>query len=158
MASVDILDLPSQGGKVLIYDLDQPVGPNLPNRRDDVLLVQYMMREVPKSGRFKPDPFPAPLTVDGVPGPGLFANIKHFQNLQKLRLAGKHSATDGRIDPIPSTSAISTTGVQYNMVTLNLAFQVSRPKDYPLMAAANDCPNELRPKVTPRFLVNLSAA
>ena len=153
MANVDMLYLASQG-HVLIYDIDAAVGPGAPNKRDDILLLQYLMREVPRSGRFQPEPFPSPLLVDGNPSPGLFANIKHFQRLMKLKLPAGMVAQDGRIDPIPSTSVFATTGVQYAMVTLNLAFQVSRPKDYPLMAAANDCPDDIRVKVTPRFLVN----
>ena len=55
----------------IAYTVDQAVGKACPNRRDDVLLVQFFLKVVsegPEQSDFTPDGF-APMNIDGLWGP-----------------------------------------------------------------------------------------
>jgi hypothetical protein len=141
MAKVKILQFADR--RALIYCVEGSVGPGAGNRRDDVLLVQYFLREAFKSGFFKSEPFSGDLAVDGAAGPRTFAAILHFQKAsQKL---GVPISTDGRVDaPIGEQAAGSISNTAYTIVRLNQAFNKARPSDRGRVSVASDCPGELR--------------
>ena len=151
MAKVALLR--STSARHLIYSVDEGVGPGRPNRRSDVLLVQYFLRESFKgTPKFQREPFPEVVKVDGVAGRQTFAAIDHFQKV--LKKGGSSIATDGRVDPVAGDQthgAIS--GTQYTIIFLNQGFSVARPGDWPRVSRAGDCPGDLRPLlVEPEFV------
>ncbi|MEI7685373.1 MAG: hypothetical protein WCL32_10120 [Planctomycetota bacterium] len=150
MAKVKILQFAD--GRFLVYCIDGAVGPGAGNRRDDVLLVQYFLREAFKSGFFKNDPFSGDLAVDGAAGPRTFAAILHFQKVSKK--LGVAISTDGRVDaPIGEQAAGSISNTPYTIVRLNQAFNKTRPLDRGSVSVASDCPGELRALLKePKFI------
>jgi hypothetical protein len=151
MASIDTVRTGKEG-RMLFYDLDHAVGPGAPNRRDDVLLVQYFMKQVPNSRRFQSAPFPAPLNVNGIADQSLFANIRHFQAACR-KINPLLSVVDGKIDPVPGDKNRSPTSkAQYSIINLNLLFRDARPIDYERVSEAADCPADLRKQLAPRFM------
>ena len=143
----------SSEGPTLFYSVSAAVGPGAPNRREDVLLVQYLLRESFKGPGFLAHPFPGPpLVVDGVASPNLFAAIVHFQRVARLR--GRTIATDGRVDaPVGEQMRGSISQTQYTIIFLNSAYDQARPQDYPRVSKAGDCPAELRlPLREPSFI------
>lgn len=136
----------SSGEAKLYYDVNFAVGPGATNKRDDVLLVQYFLRECfLKHSSFKTNPFPkGVVAVDGIAGQQTFAAILHFQKAAKAR--GSPVALDGRVDPPvgeKATGSISQT--QYTILLLNSAFKQCRPQDWSHVSQAGDCPSDLRP-------------
>ena len=136
------------------YNVNTAVGKGAPNRRDDVLLVQYFLREIFKGvSAFKGDPFPGgALAVDGRSGPQTVAAIRHFQKVaQKRKIA---TAQDGRVDPpVGERFYGSISQTQYTIVTMNAAFKKARPQNWPRVSKASDCPGELRPRLRePKFV------
>ena len=97
----------------LVYSVDQAVGEGCPNRRDDVLLVQFLLRTLREDTEengvkypgFRP-PGQDPIDIDGVFGPQTNKYIRFFDaELNRQRAGQPESAkvvTDGRIDPIAS--------------------------------------------------------
>src|SRR5262245_22639083 len=147
MARVSLVQTATQGPKNF-YNVDAAVGPGAPNRRDDVLLVQYMLRENFKIlNTFGRDPFPGgSVAVDGAAGPQTFAAILHYQNT--LKKGGSSIATDGRVDPPVGDKTVgSTSNTQYTILFLNLGFKTARPQDWPRLSQAVDCPAEIRPQL-----------
>lgn len=60
-------------GQRYFYNVDRAVGPGCPNQRDDVLLVQYLLKWLyAKSGDLHYrtlQPLSEPMKVDGIAGP-----------------------------------------------------------------------------------------
>ncbi|MFO1294657.1 MAG: hypothetical protein U1F07_16590 [Rubrivivax sp.] len=86
----------------VIYDVDAAVGRNAPNRRDDVLLIQFFLRvamENADSPGYRP-PGQEAIAVDGRWGPQTQAYIDFFQQEAKRRNPARMPITDGRIDPL----------------------------------------------------------
>jgi peptidoglycan hydrolase-like protein with peptidoglycan-binding domain len=155
MARVSLTQFNDAGGAPRnFYNVDTAVGQGCPNRRDDVLLVQYFLRESFKGvSDFKKDPFPGGvLAVDGRAGPQTFAAIRHFQKVSKAK--GFSSAQDGRVDPpVGEKFHGSISQTQYTILTMNVAFKKARPQDWPRVSKASDCPGELRPRlIEPTFI------
>ena len=156
MARVSLVQ--TSKGPVNFYNVDGSVGPGSINRRDDVLLVQYFLRENFKTSRFISNPFLGGiLQVDGKPGQQTFSAILHYQTV--LKKDGFSIATDGRIDP-PVNEQIrgSILNTQYTIVTLNLGFETARPQDWPKVSQAGDCPGELRPLLKEPTFISKSGA
>jgi hypothetical protein len=115
----------------LVYSVDQPVGPGCPNRRDDVLLVQFLLRVAmednpPKNVGYRP-PDERPITVDGLFGRQTAAYIRYFQEEDGRRVQqGQFQfapATDGRIDPVASGTAFGAhSKTLYTIVDLNIVY------------------------------------
>lgn len=106
------------------YTVDQAVGAGCPNRRDDVLLVQHLLRiawkDVGASKGFRPAGETEPLKADGVYGTKTAKFIKHFQEEANNRGAGV--AKDQRVDPVLSgTSSGSVSHKFYTILAMNAA-------------------------------------
>ena len=153
MAKVDILFTRTEG-TLLFYNVERAVGPGCVNNRNDVLLVQYLLREAFKTPFFSRDPLAGFAGLTGLADQMTLAAIMHFQRgLRKERAV--LSAADGRIDPAGTDPISSISHTQYTIINLNLAYQTRRPNEYPIIAQAADCPAELRVALKPpRFLTN----
>jgi hypothetical protein len=132
------------GQACLYYTVHAAVGPGAPNRRDDVLLVQYLLRECFKSKKFTAAPFPGGVVgVDGVAGQQTFAAIRHFQSVGKSQ--GQNMVQDGRVDPPATDTTVSSISqTVYTILNLNSVFRGYRPQDWSRLSQAPDCPAELR--------------
>jgi hypothetical protein len=115
-----------------IYNVEQAVGTNSPNAREDVKLVQYLLAGVYG---------PASLQVDGWIGPVTTGFIERFQ--QDSRKAGNNVLADGRVDKAFSyTSKISQT--VYTIILLNMACRTGNPAWY------NRLPEKVQLSAAPR--------
>lgn len=114
-----ILDLTGRfGNNEPIFDVEMAVGPDAPNRRDDVFLVQYLLHKTIGEGQMLYRPPikvigvpPGDLAVDGRFGPQTAAWIRGFQRAIAEREGGCGPHRDGRVDPARGrlTSAITRT-------------------------------------------------
>jgi peptidoglycan hydrolase-like protein with peptidoglycan-binding domain len=125
-----------------------------PNKRDDVMLVQYLLKRVYEQGHNcnpqlggntwgDPHVSIAGLKIDGLYGPRTASAIQQFQ--LELRRNGNSIATDGRVDPEigeEATSSISKTG--YTISWLNKYFWVLYPTLAPDITLDPECPAELK--------------
>ncbi len=145
MARVSLIRLKTNDPYV--YNIDDSVGPGAPNRRDDVLLVQYFLKSIndkrdAASPRFAPLPL-APsevFKVDGVAGPITFRAIEHFQ--QQAAQQGRKVVADGRVDKVTTTNVPNTLSV------LNNFYFILRRADFANIAMAADCPNDLKASIS----------
>jgi hypothetical protein len=106
------------------YTVDQAVGTGCPNRREDVLLVQHLLKiawnDAGASKGFRPPGEAAPLSVDGMFGPQTARFIKFFQEEAIRR--GANCATDQRVDPaVSGTSSGGLSGKFYTILAMNSA-------------------------------------
>lgn len=119
-----------------------------PNKRDDVMLVQYLLKRVYQQGHRCNPPLgqssgAAALKIDGLYGPMTARAIQQFQ--LEMRRNGNSIATDGCVDPErgdSSTSSISKTG--YTISWLNKYFWVLYPTLAPDITVDPECPPELK--------------
>lgn len=130
-----------------VYNIDFSVGPGSPNKRDDVLLVQYFLKSINDKRDSANPPFaPLPLApgevfkVDGIAGPITFRAIKHFQDQALQR--GRSITPDGRVDKVTRTNSPNT------MSVLNNFFTILRKNDFANIAMASDCPADLKGSVS----------
>jgi hypothetical protein len=127
-----------------------------PNKRDDVMLVQYLLKRVYQQGQNAQPPLksgvgdphsPASLTIDGVYGPKTQSAIEKFQ--LEMRRNGQKIATDGCVDPEKgesSTASISKT--EYTISLLNKYFWQMYPTIAPDIRVDPECPIELKQAVS----------
>ena len=69
----------------LVHTIDQAVGNGCPNRRDDVLLVQFFLKVVsegPDQNDLTPDGF-GPMHIDGLWGPISQAYLNQYIQVKK---------------------------------------------------------------------------
>jgi len=119
-----------------------------PNRRDDVMLVQYLLKRVYQKGYNAQPPLSqstgaAQLKIDGLYGPQTARAIEQFQ--LEMRRNGRNIATDGCVDPElgdSTTSSISKTG--YTISWLNKYFWILYPYLAPDIRVDLECPPELK--------------
>jgi hypothetical protein len=130
----------------LFYNVDRAVGPGCPNSRDDVLLVQYLMKAVFDNMPEKRPPG-AQLRVDGVAGEITFRYIQRVQELAKSRGVATQTV-DGRVDKAIGSGTGARTGSTYTILNLCAGFQNFRRQDYYNIGAASDCPRELAALLT----------
>ena len=79
------------------YNVTQSVGKNGVNLPEDVMLVRFLLSELPKKGPSLPIPPPtAPLLVNTDPSHPLVEWIEWFQ--KSVKQSGKMIVVDGRID------------------------------------------------------------
>lgn len=136
-----------------VFFVDAAVGPGRPNRRDDVLLVQFFLRAMwtrenrPGDKQTMGVPGKPPLAVDGRFGPDTQAAIKRFQDLYH---EGKLS--DGVVDVVPPGQSVGPhRRLPYTMIGLNTMFAGFFGKEKHLLISDEpDFPHELRLK----FYVN----
>jgi hypothetical protein len=145
MASVDSYQVEGEEGEKRFYNVDMAVGPNAPNRRDDVLLVQYMLKRVYERPVYKKltlSPQQGTMSVDGISGPITARWIRHFQS--DVRTAGGSVVVDGRIDRALPGGAASISGTEYTIFWLNDAFRGHYPEIFNNMPVHPDVPADLK--------------
>jgi hypothetical protein len=112
----------------VFFDVSHRVGPNCPNHRDDVMLVQYLMKKTYQAGaprRWQPVLPPGGVTVDG-----RFSYLDKYLILH-YQLESAYSGRGGHIDGIisPSRGEFTTSHhVQYTIIYLNLGLQAFFPQ------------------------------
>lgn len=128
----------------LFYNLDAAVGTNAPNRKDDVMLVQYLLKSATTLG------FPQIFKWNLLNYPlGGFWD-RNWQGLLSAYIdaeagIGNKMVADGRVAPVvQGRIARPVHHLQYVIVVLNLKYSIVRAADYPKLAEAGDCPAELR--------------
>jgi peptidoglycan hydrolase-like protein with peptidoglycan-binding domain len=122
-----------------------------PNKRDDVMLVQYLLKRVYQQGQKVQPPLSqntgaAQLKIDGLYGSKTARAIEQFQ--LEMRRNGRSIATDGCVDPElgdSTTSSISKTG--YTISWLNKYFWLLYPYLAPDISIDPECPPELKQAV-----------
>jgi hypothetical protein len=121
-----------------------------PNKRDDVMLVQYLLKRVYQQGQNCNPPLQAngttSLKIDGMYGPKTQGAIEKFQ--LEMRRNGRSIATDGCVDSElgdSATSSISKTG--YTISWLNKYFWVLYPNLAHDISVDPECPAELKQAV-----------
>jgi hypothetical protein len=122
MAQVDTWEDGSSSTDLdFFYNVTMAVGPHgtAPNRRDDVMLVQYLMKVLVRVGLWVPPTLSKPFPADGRMGPDTAAWIQDYQ-LMKHRVI----VQDGRIDRALGVNA-SITHTRYTIVFLNRDFQTA---------------------------------
>jgi len=150
MARITLLPPGSRDRDNFFYNVDAAVGPGCPNKRDDVLLVQYFMVTINNNpNAFSPVVPPLPLKPneilrpDGIAGPITFRAIKHFQDVSKSR--GNEIANDGRVDKARGSGRAATLRTTFTIIFLNSAYRAIRLGQFQNIAILNGvCPEELR--------------
>jgi len=152
VARVDLLQTPAQFH--LFYNVDAAVGKNAPNRKDDVLLVQYLLKNASTLG------FPQVFQWNVLNYPLAGVWDRNWQSLLEVYTeteigAGNKMVADGRVDR-PAGGRVSgpVHHRQYTIVVLNLRYAIVRPSDYPRLAEVADCPGELRVPLKWKVLAN----
>jgi hypothetical protein len=150
MAFVDRLD----GSEVTLEDgfdghffnVSMAVGSGAPNRRDDVMLVQYLLRSIySHSANFEP-PIERPngrdMEIDGRFGQTTSKWITHFQREVRNR-RGVPIRADGRVDKSDSGGISSISQTVYTIIALNKGLQIANPEAFADPVNDPDCPAEL---------------
>lgn len=103
----------------VMISTDNSVGKGCTNQRNDVLLVQFMMRvvnESPANSNWWQKKEKRPLTIDGTCG----EVTQSFIRLMQGQVGGV--TEDGRIDPIINARKFTKTGMVKTMIKLNGAY------------------------------------
>ena len=90
------------GSMPSFYNLDMAVGPDCPNRRDDVMLVQFLLKQFYAAPDRVADAPRGEMKVDGWWGGTTARWILAFQ--QRLKKKGLSICVDGQVDPALSES------------------------------------------------------
>jgi hypothetical protein len=123
------------------YNVTMAVGPvgTAPNRRDDVLLVQYLLANVVGTLDIPVPPRAAKrIHVNGRMGPETAAWIKAYQDSLT-----DHTTRDGRIDRALGVAG-SISGRRYTILFLNHHFDLAQPKKFEALEDDVEAPDELR--------------
>lgn len=86
------------------YNLVHAVGANCPNHRDDVMMIQYMLRHL-YVGALAYMKLPGEMKVDGICGPVTINWILTYQRQGRMR--GVSVLVDGRVDRIRDKSTFT---------------------------------------------------
>jgi peptidoglycan hydrolase-like protein with peptidoglycan-binding domain len=122
-----------------------------PNKRDDVMLVQYLLKRVYQKGHYcnpqlNPASGAAALKVDGLYGPKTAGAIEQFQ--LEMRRSGKNVATDGCFDSELGDDQVSSISkTVYAISLLNEYFWSLYPMLAPDIRFDPECPPELKQAV-----------
>jgi hypothetical protein len=123
------------------YNVTMAVGPvgTAPNRRDDVLLVQYLLTNIVGTvDNWVPPKSAKRLHVNGRMGSDTAAWIKSYQDSLDDQIA-----KDGRVDrALGAAGSISHT--RYTILFLNHHFQNAQPKKFEALEDDVEAPAELR--------------
>jgi hypothetical protein len=130
-----------------IYNVTYAVGPlgTAPNRPDDVLLVQYFLKNIVRARFWEPPTLSKPFPVNGRMGPDTAAWIWDYQLFKRARCC----ILDGRIDRALGVTT-SSTHTWYTIVHLNYDFEYAcHMRDgssdrYNALEDDNEAPPELR--------------
>jgi hypothetical protein len=133
------------GEEKVLYNVTMAVGPNAANRRDDVMLVQYMLKRIyerPKYSNFTLSPQQGTMIVDGLFGPTTARWIRHFQT--DVRIAGGNILVDGRIDSDTESGISTISETEYTIAFINYAFRSHYPEIHAKMPTHPDVPAEVK--------------
>jgi hypothetical protein len=134
------------------YNLHAAVGPDCPNRKDDVMLVQFLLKQHYSSPQHRAYAPAGEMVVDGIWGPITSRWLVAFQ-LSK-RNAGWLVLVDGRADPARGPkSSISHTAYIIRILSIqwwsDLAALKLNIDRYNHLEVEPDAPGELRVAVGP---------
>jgi len=135
----------------LAHTTDQAVGNGCPNRRDDVLLIQFLLKVVsegPQQSQLTPDGL-GPINIDGLWGPISQAFLNQYIAVNSAENPTSPLTQDGRVDPVVNGRASgSRTGHLYTILALNKTFQnVRGPTALQDITTDPLFPQELRPSL-----------
>lgn len=119
--------------------VDHAVGDAAPNREDDTMLVQFLLKQI--YARRSNKPFPGAIEVDGQFGPITRNWIQRFQWDTHQR--GHRIALDKRVDPATSDKG-SISGTTYTIIHLNAEHAAQDPTTHLAMEAHPGVPPKLR--------------
>lgn len=129
-----------------IWNVTEAVGKNSPNKREDVMLVQYLLKRLYENPnepeRTKPK---GDMTVDGICGPITKNWIVKFQVDLNDDYQG-FCTMDGRVDRAHGTKS-SILNQYYTIVAMNRFFEEENPDIHADPTQANDMPMELKLKL-----------
>ena len=135
MAFVEIIDA---SNLPFFCNVHAGVGQGLPNRHDDVMLVQWLLAEYfKKPGKNTTAPPGPPIKVDGVFGRQTGEYIKAYQSGPKSK--GANIAADGRVNRAQGIKG-AVTGTQFTIIWLNLTVAERRPELRGAFWGASDFP------------------
>lgn len=135
----------------VFYNINSAVGLGMPNQRQDVLLVQFLLREVmnhpdSKAGR----PAGNNLSLDGVFGNQTETWIRAFQNLARTK--GSAIIVDGKVNSAPPDyRAKMTSGMSYTIAHLNATYRRRWRINHDYLDRCPGLPAELRQSLVERF-------
>ena len=117
-----------------IYLVEQVGGPAGRNKRDDLLLVQLLLKIATETGGgsegFKPPGEPM-IEPDGICGPLTQRYIKYFQQEVNRRQNRTLIEQDGLVDPVRTGAARSSIShTMYTILALNAAFRSRRSDNF----------------------------
>jgi hypothetical protein len=135
----------------LIYTIDKAVGvAGSPNVRDDVALVQFLLRAVMEDGKDYRIPPGPPLSIDGTCGPQTILYIRSWQQ-QESKLAAGFAVPmqDGVISPMTNRSGLgSLSHLRYSILSLNMRYsQANGIQKLANIATDPRCPTALLPSI-----------
>ena len=122
------------------HNVNFSVGNQSVNRRDDVMLVQWLLHRIYKD-RGKQPVGGKPMMIDGWIGPQTVNWIKDFQ--RRMRENGEPCYLDGRVDAARYQTSTVTKTV-YTIILMNTYLLRKNPKAHADPASDPDCPIELR--------------
>ena len=130
-----------------VYVNEKPVGPGCLNQRDDVQLVQLLLKiateDAPNSPGFKPTGA-AMIEPDGICGPTTQKYISYFQEEVDRRRNSKLLARDGIVDPVQGGRVRgSLSNTMYTILALNAAMRSRRGDSFRIENEPR-MPNELK--------------
>lgn len=129
--------------EIPFYNVDQAVGQNAPNRRTDVLLVQFFLRELFNHPVLKPVKPAGEIVVNGICDDTTKAWILDFQRQHKQR--GFRIQTDGRVDHATGQqwSRTPRTGSHYTIGLLNFRYRQRFRREHDALELHPRMPAEL---------------
>jgi peptidoglycan hydrolase-like protein with peptidoglycan-binding domain len=120
------------------YNLNRAVGPGAPNRPDDVMLVQLLLKKVYARNRGLTVP-PGRMVVDGFFGPITHAWIRQFQRQAKFD-KDCNVALDGVVDRYKGNRVSSISKTVYTILHLNGVIRKDDPGTWEALEDDPDCP------------------
>jgi hypothetical protein len=144
MAFIDVL--PNNPDVSRYANVTMAVGRGAPNRRADVQLVQYMLRELFRNPTEQDPPLIPPeerVYVDGRFGPNTRKGIIKFQ-LNLFSQQGR-IALDARVDRARHRGISSISQTTYTILWMNYLYKLARPDEFETLLAGDipDMPSEL---------------
>jgi hypothetical protein len=130
----------------VFYTVDHAVGRGCPNQRDDVALVQFLVRRVLEGwNNSLPGP---PLVVDGIFGDRTRLSIEHFLRSENKANPGS-MVEDGIVSPVTDRiGARSGAGKVFTMIRLNTHYSDRWGKAWHSNIAIDPaCPIQLLPSI-----------
>lgn len=127
------------------YNVSQSVGRGGVNRRDDTLLVQYLLKKAFEVKTYAPMKPAQPLAIDGNCGPVTNSYILAFQKRGNVLNPESETTTDSLVDHARGGGiAGSISGKLYTIAALNKALHDNFPEIFADPLRANDMPMELK--------------